>query len=261
MTSSYEFEIPIETDDIQYGVFGVCTTYSLILLAENNVLKLYDNINKLHEINFDSNLHGAINNILWCESKNVFFILSWWRLHTLSIEKYKIGYRTTFRLNRPNVIDPVKAIDYRIYWRRRETKNQLRFITIQSCDYLFLNRGYHTLERWKLQSWDHPRIWNAAALGYKNPDDKIKLITCSDNGDHLAINVELRENCCYTIDFRRTDAKLTILKRISLPNSSDLFHKLDLSVLCTERNLSISTEWLIIDEVNSLCVIGINKKA
>ncbi len=257
LSNSYEYEIPLDTNDIQYGQFDVCTEHSVILLCENNTLKLYDNVNILDEIVWNGRSWGPINFILWCEPKNQFFILSWCRLHSLSIRKIKRGDRSTFVLGDLAIIDQIKSVDWREHPKSRKAGNRLRFITIKGNGFLFLNRGYHTLEQWNIQTWVKIRRWQKSHLGYHD-NDRIKLIMCSQNGEHLAMNIWLQQNS-FVIDFRRTDTQLTLLKRVPSPKP-DLLHKLDLSILSTENDVSNSSEWLIIDGENSFYTIGVNKK-
>ncbi|UJR29278.1 hypothetical protein I4U23_010492 [Adineta vaga] len=153
-----EYEIPLETDEIQYEHMAVCFEYDLILLYENSTLKPYDNINKLDEQIWDGFLWG------------------------------------------PN-------------------KRSL----------------------------------------YYNYIDEIRLITCSQNGEHLAMNVFLNQQK-WVIDYRQTDFNLTHLKRTEAPIEYFPFRKLDLFSLVKEENSEKYSEWLVIDEKNSFYTIGISQQ-
>ena len=243
-----DYEIPLKTSDIQYGQFDISRTHHLILLHEDNHLKLYDHVNELDQLAWDRTRWGPVNDIHWCDLKECFFILTWSRLYALTIMKSKTDHRSNFHIGNLTTVDQVKSTDFRQRPWRRETSNRLRFITVNSNGLLFLNRGYHTIEQWSIQTWVTPRRWRNETLDLSKRD-QIKLITCSRNGDHLAMNVCLDDQS-WMIDFRRIDSHLTLIKRLQPPQGSIWSHKLDIS---TQETSPIS-EWLIIDDRNSCYV-------
>ena len=243
-----DYEIPLDRSDIQHGQFDVCQTHHLILLHENSHLKLYDHINQLDQLQWDWRKWGPINDLHWCDLKECFFVLTWSRLVTLTIEKTTIGHRSTFRIARFNIIDQIKSIDLHTITALKKKGNRLRFLSLNSKGFLFVNRGYHTIEQWSIQTWVKARQWRKADLRLSDRDE-IKLITCSRNGEHLAMNICLNEQS-WVIDFRRIDVHLTLIKRLQSPQGSIWSHKLDLSF---QGNSSI-TQWLIINDQNACYV-------
>ena len=185
---SDEYEIPLTTSDIQHGHFDIHQDYHLILLCEGNILKLFDNVQLIDHQPWDCRISGPVNNILWQRFQNGFFILTWNRLFVIPIIRIKRGYRSTFSIGRRQSIDQVKSIDYRKpHWEKKQ-ENRLRFITMATGAYLYVNRGYHTIEQWNIQAWVCQSRWQKSRLDLNNRDE-IRLITCSDDGKHLAMNI------------------------------------------------------------------------
>lgn len=248
LSAPHAFEIPLDTSDIQHGQFDICQSYHLILLFESNHLRLYDHINELDRLPWDGRRWGPVNDIHWSDLKECFFILTWSRLYSLTIMKVKKGNLSTFTIRNIAIVDQIKSIDFRERPHGRKKDNRLRFLSLNSKGFAFLNRGYHTIEQWSIQTWVKTRQWRKVDLGLSDRDE-MKLITCSRDGEHLAMNICLNEQS-WVIDFRRIDTHLTLIKRLQSPQGSIWSHKLDVS---SQGNSPI-TQWLIIDDRNGCYV-------
>ena len=159
------------------------------------------------------------------------------------------GYWTFNRLAEKSKllrIDPIKSIDLHKIPRMKKKGNRLQLLSLNSKGFLFLNRGSHTIEQWSIQIWLPTRPWRNADLPLSGRDE-IKLITCSRNGEHLAMNIRLNQQS-WVIDFRRIDVHLTLIKRVQSSQGSICSHKLDIS---SQENSPI-TQWSIITIVMSL---------
>lgn len=78
--------------------------------------------------------------------KECFFILNWSLVHALTIMKIKTVHRSNSRIGNLYVIDRLKSIDFRGRPHLRKKGNRLRFLSLNIHGFLFLNRGYHTIE-------------------------------------------------------------------------------------------------------------------
>ncbi|CAF1273621.1 unnamed protein product [Adineta steineri] len=100
-----------------------------------------------------------------------------------------------------------------VYAVDRESGSRLRFITCGSVtDHLFLNRGYHTIQQYKIADWTKHREWTKGSLNYKD-NDEIRDIAIDRNETYLVMNV--RENgTTWVVDIRLTDDNLTRHRQI-----------------------------------------------
>ncbi len=256
LSTPYKYTIPLQTDEIQYGRIAICQQHNLILLYENQKLILYNDVMEIDEKLFSFRQYGGVGSILWCESIKRFLILTYSHLYTLPLNIIDKDGSETFTLGNLDLIDPIRSFD--AFERRQKKGNRLRFITLKGDHDIFLNRGYHTLEEWSIQTWIRARKWSKNQLNYENHNE-IKLITCSRDGKHMAMNISLTDQL-WAIDFRSTDGDLPLLKRIEPFMDVSFHHKLDISNLCQEDNVTSTSEWLIINDENSLYTIGVNKK-
>jgi hypothetical protein len=241
----HECEIPLDRIDIQYGQFGVCCCYPLILLCGSLELKLYDKSKQVDKQLWKSGYgHGFPRSIVWCESRCQFFILSTCRLYSLSIKKVEEENKIKFTLGDLIIIDQVIAEHP---WNI--SNNYLRYITIiEKSQHLFLNRAYRDIELWSIETWKLLRKWPKRALGYGDGDE-IRLISCSQDGSYLAMNIWFNRQTC-AIDFRRHDMPLSLLNRFESQVGLGLYHKLELR--------DIHNIWLIIDDRLTLYALNLN---
>lgn len=251
LSAPHVYTILLETDEIQYGRMTVCQQHNLILLHESEKLKLYDDHVQIDEMEFSFRKRKGVSTIVWCESIEMFLILTWYNLYTLPLVTSENGNGSSFALGNLVMVASIRSVD-------TQKGNRLRFITLNGNRHLFLNRGYHTIEHWSTQQWKQLRIWSKQQLNYTD-NSEIKLITCSRSGEHMAMNIDLGDGS-WLIDFRSTDNNLTLLKRIEPMMGISFHHKLDLSNLYQEDNMSNASEWLIIDDNNLLYTVGVNTK-
>ena len=135
--------------------------------------------------------------------------------------------------------------------RKNRPREIFRFITTSPSlpDYLFLNRAHYLIEQVNTNSWQVLREWSKQTLTY-DEQDEIRLITCSQDGSYLAMNIHLNR-CVWVIDLRKIDAQMTSLKRIRMPNdSSSLYHKIQLPF--------DQKKWIAISERNQFYLVSIN---
>jgi hypothetical protein len=248
----YESQITLSNEEIQYGTFDVCDRHNVILLKEENKFKLFNNRELIDERPW-ANIKeaGCVTCIHWCSFLDRFLILYRYRLYNLSL---KLNEETRqVELNKLTHIHPIQA-----YFsgnvpgsRTNRTREILRFITTSPSlhDYLFLNRAYCLIEQVNTNSWQVLREWSKQTLTY-DEQDEIRLITCSQDGSYLAMNIHLNR-CVWVVDLRKIDAQLTPMKRIRMPNdSSSLYHKIQ-SPFDQEK-------WIAISERNQFYLVSIN---
>jgi hypothetical protein len=220
-------ELPLATDDIQYGIYDTSDQY--LLLSDDNRLKLYnidceliDEYSGLHE---SHQYVGYVQRIVWCEYLRQFLILCRYYLYAFTPgEKTKLT-----NMQKIYFIDKYRA------------NNDLRFITCAN-KHIFINYSYHTIRQYDIPQWFLSREWSKKRLNYQE-DDEIRRTTCSTTYDYIAFNVRL-EKCKWVVDFRRIDDNLTLLKRVQIPDLG-IKHKLQLS----------HYEWLVSNERNHFCVV------
>ncbi|CAM2725761.1 unnamed protein product [Rotaria socialis] len=237
LCTAYENQILLSSHDIRFGVFDVCNKYNVILLLEQNKLKLFDNQGQMDMITgFNNKKIGFISCIHWCSFLDKFLILCNYRLYTLSLKRDK--ETSLVKLGRYTHMNQISAYHGKNFAleassRRTQqathTQERLRFITISPSPdhYLFLNYAYHTIEQWNMNSWQVLRQWPITDMGY-NEEDEVRLITCSNDGTYLAMNVWLKSTH-WIIDFRKIDDNMASMKRINTSlNSLPIYHKIQI---------------------------------
>lgn len=241
----HECEIPLDTDDIQYGQFDVCSRYRLILLCEKSKLKLYNKSGQLDSKEWGSGFgHGFLKSIFWCESQSLFFILSTCRLYTLSIMKVEEGKQTKYLIGDLVIISQVVANE-----PCEATDNYMRYITIsEKSQHLFLNRAYRCIELWDIKTWKCLEKWPKRTLGY-GENDEIRLIDCSEDGSYIVMNIWFNRQTC-AIDFRRHDTSLSLLNRFESRVALGFFFKLQVQ--------DMSNVWLVIDDKHTIQALNLD---
>ena len=245
-----ESQIILSTDEIQHGTFDVCDKHNVILLCEDKKLKLFDSNRQIDERPW-ANIKeaGFVTCIHWCSFLDVFLVLYRYRLYTLSL---RLNHETSqVELHRLTHIHPIRAYPSGndTSAPRKNAREILRFITTSPSlsDYLILNRDYRLIEQVNTNSWQVLREWSRKDLGYDEHDD-IRMITCSLDGSHLAMNIFLNRRA-WCIDLRKIDAHMTPIKRIRMPNdSASLYHKIQIPF--DERN------WLVTNENNQMYTVS-----
>ncbi|CAF2152319.1 unnamed protein product [Rotaria magnacalcarata] len=259
LCTAYENQILLSSHDVQFGVFDVCNKYNVILLLEQNKLKLFNNQKRIDMLpGFDDKDIGFISCIHWCSFLDKFLILCNYRLYTLSL---KLDKETSLvKLGRLAHINQIRAYHDKKFALEASSRGtqqathiqeRLRFITISPSPdhYLFLNYAYHTVEQWNMNSWQVLRKWPITDIGY-NEKDEVRLITCSNDGTYLAMNVWLKSTH-WIIDFKKIDSNMTHMKRINMSlNSLPLYHKIQIPF---EED-----QWLIINENNQFQIVYAN---
>lgn len=154
---------------------------------------------------------GHVACIIWSAHLNAFLVLS---------------HRALFRLIYSS--SQIRTMRYgAIYAPNKQRESKLRFITCASeNDYLFLNRGYHTIQQYKMVAWTVHREWTKTRLNYV-ANDEIRDITADRHGEYLVMNV-CKNGTTWVIDVRATDDDLTLINRIE-----GFHHKLQ---LCSPSN-------------------------
>jgi hypothetical protein len=247
-----ENQISLATDQIQYGVFDICDKYNVILLKENDKLKLFNHQKEIGERPWGQcGLNNYATSIQWCSFLDCFLILYRFRLCTLSL---KLNPKTS-QIEFDELI-PISSI--RVYSLKRDTMNRtsnaeeiLRFITTSPNlpGYLYLNRHYRRIELINTNSWKLQRGWSKHDLDYTDRDE-IRTITCSHDGTYLAMNIKWND-CVEFIDLRKHDGQMTLMKRIRMPNDSfSLFHRAQIPF---EKD-----KWLLINEKNQFYMVSTN---
>lgn len=193
-------EIILSTSDIVHGCFACSEQY--ILLYECDNLTLFDiagrNIAQLPWRQNDYHHFGYVAQVLWSVQLDAFLLLSHRALFTLvlhngQLRKVKQG--------------PVYALD-------RKPESRLRFVACGSNDdFLFLNRGYHTIQQYKMSDWTRHREWTKRSLNYAEVDE-IRDTTTDRNGEYLVMNVR-ESGATWIIDVRSVDQSLTRMRRIN----------------------------------------------
>ena len=210
--------IILRTANISHGQFA-CSE-QLILLYENDTFFLLNaDDQELSRLRWDKNDYdrfGFIACIIWSGRSNAFLVLSHRALFTFKYLDSRI----------------VKERQGAVYASDKQRGSRLRFITCESRnDYLFLNRGYHTIQQYKMGVWTRYREWTTNSLSYSDIDE-IRDITVDRNGDYLVMNV-CKNGTIWVIDVRATDEGLTLINRIE-----GFHHKLQL--------FSPSNYWLFV---------------
>ena len=247
-----ENQILLSTDEIQYGLFDICDKYNVILMKEQDQLKLFD-----HQKQIDVRRWGQLerNNfatcIHWCSFLDSFLILYRFALYSLSLKKNQQTSQMEF-----DSLNHIKHV--RVYSLKRDTTNRcnnavelLRFITTSPNlhDYLFLNRGYRRIELINTNSWKLERGWSKQDLEYGERDE-IRSITCSYDGSYLAMNIKSNDRVRF-IDLRKRDGQMTLMKRVRMPDDSlALYHRAQIPF--------DQEKWLAVDEANQCYKISAN---
>ena len=213
-------EISLPSPKIANGYFA-CSQHE-ILLYENNTFIVFNAagqiLTELQWTKHDYDNFGFISGIIWSIYLRSFLVLSHRALFKLTYSNFQISRQ---RLGA-------------IYAQDNERESRLRFITCDSQhDHLFLNRGYHTIQQYKMSIWRRHREWNMNTLNYSN-DDEIQEITVDRNGKYLVMNVR-KNGSLWMIDIRAVDSLLTPINHIE-----HFHHKLQL--------LSSSNHWLFVQE-------------
>ncbi|CAF1460953.1 unnamed protein product [Adineta steineri] len=160
--------------------------------------------------------YGFIAQIIWSTYLDVFLVLSQRALFSMKYLNSQLSmkrYGAVYALN-------------------KQIESRLRFITCGSTDdHLFLNRGYHTVQQYKMSDWTKHREWTKISLNYKNIDE-IRDITIDRNGEYLVMNVQ-QNRTTWFIDIRAIDDNLTQWKHIA-----GFHHKLQM--------YSPSNHWLFV---------------
>ena len=174
---------------------------------------------KLAEFSWSQNhyhLYGYISQMRWSVYLKAFLVLSHRALFTLDYAN--AGIETERK-------GAVFALDIRV-------ESKLRFITCGSKnDHLFLNRGYHTLQQYKMAGWTKHREWTKSSLNYQDRDE-IRDVTVDRNGEYLMMNVR-KNGTVWVIDIRSIDDHLTVMKQVE-----GFHHKLQL--------LALPSHWLFV---------------
>jgi hypothetical protein len=208
----------LQTSGIEHGCFGCSDQH--ILLNENNIVTLFNisgqKLGELRWTQHDYFTNGFIAQIRWSVYLKAFLVLSHRALFKL---KYSNSQMITERIGA-------------IYAPNKWDESKLRFTTCGSKnDHLFLNRGYHTIQQYKMAGWTKHREWTKRSLNYEAIDE-IRDITVDRNGEYLVMNVRIKGNT-WLIDVRNIDENLTQIKQIA-----GFHHKLQL--------FSPYSHWLII---------------
>ncbi|UJR12265.1 hypothetical protein I4U23_016442 [Adineta vaga] len=211
-------QIHLKTPDIAHGCFDCSQEF--ILLYENYTFGLFHrNGEYLCQWRWNQNdykNHGFIAQIVWSTYLNSFLILSNRALFSMEYSNNRL----------------IRKKHGAIYASDEKTETRLRFITCGSTDdYLFLNRGYHTIQQYKMTDWTRHREWSKINLNYKD-NDEIRDMIIDRNGEYLVLNVRENGNT-WSIDIRFIDDKLTQRKRID-----GFHHKLQM--------FSPSSHWLFV---------------
>ena len=205
-------EISLRTSDIVHGRFACSEQF--ILIYEPYVFALYDiNGRKIGQLSWerdDYNRFGYVGRIVWSAHLNAFLVLSHRALFTLEYNNREM----------------IKTRKGAVFAPNKQPESRLRFIACGSNnDYLFLNRGYHTIQQYKMTTWTRYREWTKQSLNYAEVDE-IHDTTTDRNGEYLVMNVR-ESGTTWLIDARSIDKDLTHMRRIS-----GFHHKLQLLSPC-----------------------------
>jgi hypothetical protein len=248
-----ENKIVLSTDQVQYGLFDVCDKYNVILIKEDDKLKLFD-----HQKQIDERPWGELGRsnfatcIHWCSFLDTFLILYRFKLYTLSLKRNKETSEMEF-----DDLNQISSI--RVYSLKYDTTNRtggnatelLRFITTSPNipGYLYLNRGYRRIELVNTNSWRFQRGWSKHDLDYGERDE-IRSIKFSYDGTYLAMNIRWNDRVEF-IDLRKHDDQLSLMKRIRMPkDSASLSHRAQIPF--------DHKKWLVIDEKNQFYKVSAN---
>lgn len=244
LCTPYESQILLSTDQVQYGLFDVCDKYGVILVKENDKLKLFNHRKQIDERPWGEDGHSNFATCIhWCSFLDIFLILYRFRLYTLSLKRSEKTSEMEF--------DSLKVISsIRVYSLKYDTTNRagnatelLRFITTSSSlpGYLYLNRGYRRIELINTASWKFQRGWSKHDLDYDERDE-IRSIKLSYEGTYLAMNIKWNDRVGF-VDLRKHDDQLTLMKRIRMPK--------DAVSLSLRMQIPFGQKkWLVIDEKN-----------
>lgn len=192
-------EIHLPSSKIAYGYLA-CSDHQ-ILLYENNTFIVFNTAGqRLSELEWNKNDYdrfGFVSCVIWSAHLRAFLVLSHRALFKLKYSAFEIY---SSRLGA-------------VYAPDRERESRLRFITCDAQhDYLFLNRGYHTIQQYKMSVWTPYREWSKSSLNY-SATDEIREINADRNGKYLVMNVR-KNGTLWVIDVRAVDEQLTLMSNI-----------------------------------------------
>lgn len=236
-----ENQIQLSTDEIQYGLFDVCDKYNVILLKENDKLKLFDYQKQIDERRWGELGHSNyVTCIHWCSFLDNFLILYRFALYTLSLKVNQETSQVEFGLLNHIQSIRVHSLKFDTTDRPCNALEILRSVTTSPNlpDYLFLNRGYRRVELVNTNSWKVKRGWSKQDLDYGERDE-IRLITCSYDGSYLAMKIKWNDQVTF-IDLRKNDGQMTLIKSIRMPDDSlSLIHRIQIPF--------DQEKWLVLD--------------